>query len=133
MSKKSGDKKKAKTAKLPKEVMGIRLPKEVRAIGGAVLERANSPEGREMLAAGLTMAAAAASAAVARGRAKREAAAAPVPPVAPAPAGPDAPPAPPAPPTPPQGTQADPDPAAMLAMVGTVAESVLGKLFSKKG
>ena len=52
--------KKTKKAKLPKAVMGVKLPKEVREIGGALLEKAQSPQGREMLAAGLTMAAAAA-------------------------------------------------------------------------
>ncbi|MCU6454183.1 hypothetical protein LPN01_08845, partial [Sphingomonas sp. A2-49] len=59
--------KKTKTAKLPKEVLGIKLSKEVREVGGALLEKASSPQGREMLAAGLTMAAAAATAAVAKG------------------------------------------------------------------
>ncbi|AXJ95629.1 MULTISPECIES: hypothetical protein [unclassified Sphingomonas] len=132
MGKKSGEKKRKKT-KLPKEVMGIRLPKEVREIGGAVLEKANTPQGREMLAAGLTMAAAAASAAVAKGRMKRETAAAGPAPAPDAARAADAAPPPPPPAPPPQGTQRDPDPTAMLAMVGTVAESVLGKLFTKKG
>ena len=132
---------KAKKTKLPKEVMGIRLPKEVREFGGAVLEKAYPPQGREMLAAGLTMAAAAASAAVAKGRAKRDAAPtqpAPLQPAQPQPVPPEpaakgaVPPSPPPPPAPPRGTDRDPDPAAMLAMVGTVAETVLGKLFAKK-
>ncbi|WP_287979360.1 hypothetical protein [Sphingomonas sp.] len=127
---------KANKTKLPKEVMGIRLPKDVREIGGAVLEKANTPQGREMLAAGLTMAAAAASAAVAKGRAKRDAApsqAAQPQPVPPESAADGAvPPSPPPPPAPPRGTDRDPDPAAMLAMVGTVAETVLGKLIAKK-
>lgn len=65
--------KKHKKAKLPKEVLGVKLPKEVREVGGALLEKANSPQGREMLAAGLTMAAAAATAALAKGRAERAA------------------------------------------------------------
>ena len=129
---------KKKKAKLPKEVMGVKLPKEVREIGGALLEKAQSPEGREMLAAGLTMAAAAATAAVAKGRARREAAAAtdaPVPPTSPAP--PEAPvspepPVPPVPPVPPQGTQMQPDPQAIAEAVGKAAEAMLGRLFGGK-
>lgn len=128
--------KKTKTAKLPKEVMGVKLPKEVREIGGALLEKAQSPQGREMLAAGLTMAAAAASAAVAKGRAKREAAAAapqnaahPAPPATP---GAPTPAEPPTPPTPPQGTQMQPDPQAIAEAVGKAAEAMLGRLFGKR-
>ncbi len=130
---------KKKKVKLPKEVMGVKLPKEVRAIGGALLEKAQSPQGREMLAAGLTMAAAAASAAVAKGRAKREAAAAapeaPVSPVPPASAEapePPEPPVPPVPPVPPQGTQMQPDPQAIAEAVGKAAEAMLGRLFGGK-
>ena len=115
-----GKKTKTKKAKLPKEVMGVKLPREVREIGGALLEKAQSPQGREMLAAGLTMAAAAATAAVAKGRAKREAAAAPEAPT------------PPTPPTPPQGTQTQPDPQAIAEAVGKAAEAMLGRLFGGK-
>lgn len=125
--------KKTKKAKLPKEVLGIRLPKEVREVGGALLEKAQSPQGREMLAAGLTMAAAAASAAVANGRAKRAAAAErPVPPVPPVPPKPGDAPEPPTPPVPPQGTQMQPDPQAIAAAVGKAAEAMLGRLFGGK-
>ncbi|WP_293875203.1 hypothetical protein [Sphingomonas sp. UBA978] len=129
-----GKKTKTKKAKLPKEVMGVKLPREVREIGGALLEKAQSPQGREMLAAGLTMAAAAATAAVAKGRAKREAAAAPEAPRAPdAPRAPEAP-TPPTPPIPPQGTQTQPDPQAIAEAVGKAAEAMLGRLFGgKKG
>lgn len=119
--------KKTKKPKLPKEVLGVKLPKEVREVGGALLDKANSQQGREMLAAGLTMAAAAATAAVAATRAKREAAA-PVPPVPPAPPAPDAPPAPP----PPQGTHSQPDPQAIAEAVGKAAEAMLGRLFGGK-
>jgi hypothetical protein len=118
--------KKTKKAKLPKEILGIKLPKEVREAGGALLEKAQSPQGREMLAAGLTMAAAAAATAMANGRARREAAAAerPVPPT------PETPDAPPVPPTPPQGTHRQPDPQAIADAVGKAAEAMLGKFFS---
>lgn len=122
--------KKQKKAKLPKEVMGIRLPKEVREVGGALLEKANSPQGREMLAAGLTMAAAAASAAVAKGQAQRAAAKAPSP--APGPSAAGAPPAPPEPPQPPRGTHTQPDPQAIAEAVGKAAEAMLGRLFGGK-
>lgn len=122
--------KKTKKAKLPKEVLGIRLPKELREAGGALLEKANSPQGREMLAAGLTMAAAAATAAVAKGRTKREAAGErPVPPVPPVPG---AAPEPPRPPEPPQVTQTQPDPQAIADAVGKAAEALLGRLFGGK-
>jgi hypothetical protein len=119
--------KKTKKAKLPKEVLGIRLPKEVREAGGALLEKANSPQGRELLAAGLTMAAAAATAAVAKGRTKRDATAdRPVPPTPPAPG------ETPEPPKPPQGTQTQPDPQAIADAVGKAAEAMLGRLFGGK-
>jgi len=122
--------KKTKKAKLPKEVLGIRLPKEVREAGGALLEKANSPQGREMLAAGLTMAAAAATAAVAAGRTKREGTAErPVPPAPPTPGA-----APETPRTPEslQGTQNQPDPQAIAEAVGKAAEAMLGRLFGGK-
>lgn len=119
--------KKTKKTKLPKEVLGIRLPKDVREAGGALLDKANSPQGREMLAAGLTMAAAAATAAVAKGRMRREATAAR--PEAPVPPTPETP---PTPPTPPQGTQTQPDPQAIADAVGKAAEAVLGRLFGAK-
>ena len=122
--------KKHKKAKLPKEVLGVKLPKEVREVGGALLEKANSPQGREMLAAGLTMAAAAATAALAKGRAERAKPAEPPRPPE-APRTPDAP-VPPVPPVPPQGTQTQPDPAAIVDAVGKAAEAMLGKLFGGK-
>jgi len=122
--------KKTKKAKLPKEVLGIRLPKEVREAGGALLEKANSPQGREMLAAGLTMAAAAATAAVAAGRTKREGTAER--PVPPAPPTPGAAPETPRTPESPQGTQTQPDPQAIAEAVGKAAEAMLGRLFGGK-
>jgi outer membrane biosynthesis protein TonB len=122
--------KKHKKAKLPKEVLGVKLPKEVREVGGALLEKANSPQGREMLAAGLTMAAAAATAALAKGRAERAAKPnAPRPPEAPVP---PVPPVSPVPPVPPQGTQTQPDPQAIADAVGKAAEAMLGRLFGRK-
>ena len=52
------------------KVARISLPDELLKQGAALLEKANSPAGREMIAAGLTMAAAAASAALAKRGAK---------------------------------------------------------------
>ena len=59
MSKKDGKKGK----RIPKRIGGLKIPKELRHAGEALLDKANSPAGREIIATGLTMAAAAASAA----------------------------------------------------------------------
>lgn len=64
MAKKDG--KKAK--RIPKRIGGLKIPKELRHAGEALLDKANSPAGREIIAAGLTMAAAAASAAARKQR-----------------------------------------------------------------
>ena len=50
-------------AKLPKRVGGVKLSKEIRKAGGKLLAKANSPLGRELIAAGLGLAATAAAAA----------------------------------------------------------------------
>ena len=60
-------------AKLPKRVGGVKLSKEIRKAGGKLLAKANSPLGRELIAAGLGLAATAAAAAAAE-REKRKAA-----------------------------------------------------------
>jgi len=57
-----------KTKKLPKRIGGVKLTKELRKAGGKLLEKANSPMGRELIAVGLSMAAAAASKAAKRER-----------------------------------------------------------------
>lgn len=64
-------KKKAKAGKLPKRVLGVKIPKELRRTGEALIATAASPQGREMLATGLM---AAASAALAKTEAGRTAA-----------------------------------------------------------
>lgn len=122
--------KKTKKTKLPKEVMGIRLSKEVREVGGALLDKANSPQGREMMVAGLTMAAAAATAAVAKGRAKRETAASPTP--ANAAMSPDTAERSTSPDAGAQGTQKQPDPQVIVDAVSKAAEAMLGRLFGAK-
>lgn len=47
--------------KLPKTVAGVKVPKELRRKGEALIDKANSPAGREAIAAGLTMVAAVAA------------------------------------------------------------------------
>ena len=98
-----------KKGRLPKEVLGVKLPKELRKAGERVLEQANSPQGREMIAAGLTMAATAAVAALAKDRAKPHAA-----------------------PEHAQGTQKSPDPQVLADALGHAAEAVLGRVFGKR-
>ena len=107
-------KKKGKSPKLPKEILGIKLPKELREQGGAMLAKAAaSPAAREMVAAGLTMAAAAATAAATRKRTPDPAATA-------------------APPQPERPRPADSQ--AIADALGGAAEMVLGRLFgAKKG
>ncbi|MEH3101401.1 hypothetical protein [Sphingomonas adhaesiva] len=101
--------KKAKKGRLPKEVLGVKLPRELRKAGDRVIEQASSPQGRQAIAGALTIAAAAATAAIARGReqdADRSDAA--------------------------QGTTRAPDPQAVADVVGKAAEAVLGKLFGSR-
>ena len=78
-----------KTRRIPKHIGGVKIPKDVRRQGEALIDTvvagANSPAGREMIAGALAMAATAATAAMAKGRADRAAAAAPPPPAAPVP------------------------------------------------
>lgn len=105
----------AKTTKIPKRIAGVKLPKEWRKAGNALIETAQSPAGREMLVAGLAVAATAATAAMAK-RAQ-----APTP--APSPETPDAP---------PQGTQTAPDAKVIADALSGAAEQVLGRWFGKR-
>lgn len=105
-----------KKGTLPKRIAGVKIPKELRRKGDALIEKANSPAGREAIAAGLTMAAAAASAAVAKRAAAK-----------PAPAEEQ-----PAPGAAPSGTTKAPDPQAIAAAVSQAAEAVLGKFFAAR-
>lgn len=57
-------KKKAK-AKLPKEILGVKLPKDVRKVGNQLIEQARSDAGRQAIAGALTAVAGAAATAVA--------------------------------------------------------------------
>ena len=53
--------------KIPKKVAGVKVPKKLRKQGNALIEKANSPAGRDAIAAGLTIAATALAGAAARG------------------------------------------------------------------
>lgn len=55
--------------KIPKQVAGVKVPKKLRKRGKKLLAEANSPAGREAIAAGLTIAGAAIAA---KARAKTE-------------------------------------------------------------
>jgi len=116
MGKKKDAKKAAKAAggdiKLPKAIGGVKVPKELRQSGEALLAKANSPAGRQMIASGLTIAAGAAAAAIARRQA---------PPPAPAPS--------PAATTP---TTPAVDPQQIADAVGAAADAVLARLFAAK-
>lgn len=108
---------KAAGPKIPKQIAGFKLPKELRKTGETLIAQAKSPAGQAVLAKGLTMAAGLATMAAARSAQ----AAAPKPGesaegvAAPSPA--------PAPPL---------DPAKIVETVNTVAEAVLGRLFPKR-
>jgi hypothetical protein len=123
-------KKDKKTGKIPKSIGGVKLSKGLRKSGEKLIEKAGSPEGRRVLAAGLAMA----------GAAMARAKAAPTPPV------PPVPPVPPtarqsgegalpphAPPAPPNGTGAPVvDPAQIADAVGQAATAFFDGLFGRK-
>ncbi|WP_245842068.1 MULTISPECIES: hypothetical protein [Sphingomonas] len=125
-------KKKAKKGKLPKEILGVKLPKELRKAGDELIGQAGaavaSAAGRQAIAGALTVAAAAASAAIARKVSEGTADGAGTPrAAASAPAAGTAGEAPP-----PQGTQRAPDPQAVADAVVQAADAVLGRLFGKR-
>ena len=108
--------------KLPKRIGGVKLTKELRKAGGKLLDKANSPLGRELIAAGLTMAAAAASTAAKRERDKH---AAPKGVAAASPTSPG-----PARPGPKPNGSADPH--EMGVVLGKLAQDALGRIFAGK-
>lgn len=63
--------------RIPKHVGGIKIPKDLRRKGEELLDRVDTPAGREMLATGIGLAATAAVAAMAKKSAKAHPAAAP--------------------------------------------------------
>jgi hypothetical protein len=72
MPKKSKSAAKPKGVKLPKDIAGVKIPKEWRKKGEKALAVASTPAGREVIAAGLSMAAAAAATAAARTKTARK-------------------------------------------------------------
>ncbi|MBB4617648.1 hypothetical protein [Sphingomonas abaci] len=114
------------------------LPPQVAGVAAALSRHLSSPEGRHMLATGLTMAAAAASAALTRPTAQtaqtaQRPAEPPRPPEAPVPPQPEAgAPPPPPPPTPPQGTTKTPDPQVIATVIGDMADQLFTKLFASR-
>lgn len=68
-------KKKAKAGKLPKEVLGVKLPKELRKAGDRLIEQVQGPAGRQAIAGALTAVAGAAVTAALSREAMRAAAA----------------------------------------------------------
>lgn len=101
-------------------------------IAAALVQQANRPEARQLLASGLTMAAAAASAALTKGTVEPQpqpATSGPVPPKSPVT---PVPPQAPVPPVPPQGTTRSPDPHEIGVALGKAAEQVLGAFLRKK-
>jgi hypothetical protein len=112
--------------KIPKEIAGFKVPKELRKKGEALIERANSPEGRQAIASGLAMVGGLVAANAARKQA--EAAAKPEPkPAEPKPeaakadaAKPDAP------------GKAGIDPQQMADQIGAAADMLLGRIFAKR-
>jgi hypothetical protein len=57
--------------KIPKTVAGVKVPKQIRKAGNEILDKANSPAGRELIATGI---AALATAALAKSKAGKAAA-----------------------------------------------------------
>jgi hypothetical protein len=110
-------KKDKKGFRIPKEIGGVKIPKEARRAGEAILEKANSPEGRQMLASGIAMAATAAAAMAAR---QARGPAAPAKP-APDPAGPQRP-----------GQSGTVDPHQVADAIGQAANALMNKMFGAR-
>jgi hypothetical protein len=108
--------------KIPKEIAGFKVPKELRKKGEALIERANSPEGRQAIASGLAMVGGLVAANAAR---KQAEAARPEP--KPAEAKPEAAKAPAAEPSKPVI-----NPQQMADQIGAAADMLLGRIFAKR-
>ena len=113
--------KKAKAGKLPKEILGVKLPKEARKAGDRLIEAARSDEGRRAIAGALATVAATAAAAAAAAQRRADRPAAPAADAAPPP---EAAPAPGAP-----GTR---DPRPFDDVIGQAAGAVLGRLLAPR-
>lgn len=111
--------KKAKAGKLPKEILGVKLPKDARKAGDRLIEAARSDEGRRAIAGALATVAATAAAAAAQRRSDR-------------PAGPAADPAPPQDIAPAPGAPGTRDGRPFDDVVGQVAGAMLGRLLAPR-
>lgn len=120
--------------KIPKEIAGFKVPKELRKKGEALIERANSPEGRQAIASGLAMVGGLVAANAARKQAEA-AKAEPKPAAAeekPAEADPKAAEAGPAPEDAPKPGKPGIDPQQMADQIGAAADMLLGRIFAKR-
>lgn len=114
--------------KIPKEIAGFKVPKDLRKKGEALIERANSPEGRQAIASGLAMVGGLVAANAARKQAESakaaEAKAAPKPDAgttsAQADGGPTAP------------GKPGINPQQMADQIGAAADLLLGRIFAKR-
>lgn len=104
--------------KIPKRVGGVKLPKELRKRGEALIAQAQSPEGRAAIAKGVSVVAGLVATAAAAKAAKPATAPAPTPLKA-------------VPPVPPPGAETPPADAIAQA-VNAGVEAVLGRLFAKR-
>lgn len=114
MAKHGKDKNKA--VKLPKQVAGVKIPKELRKGGERLIAQAQNSEGRAVIAKGVSLVAGAA-AAMAQAAAVKKQATTPTPLIKPGEPGPDHP-------------GAHPD--ALGDAIGAGVEAVLGRLFAKR-
>jgi hypothetical protein len=113
--------------KIPKEIAGYKVPKELRKKGEALIERANSPEGRQAIASGLAMVGGLVAANAAR-KADAKATETAKPEAArPEAAKPDAP----KPETAKPGTPGI-NPQQMADQIGAAADMLLGRIFAKR-
>ena len=111
--------------RLPKEIAGFKLPKELRKSGDALIEKANSPEGRQAIASGLAMV----GGLVAANAARKQAAAAATPPPEPTKPEPAA-----AKPAEAASAPGKPgiDPQHISDQIGAAADMLLGRIFAKR-
>jgi hypothetical protein len=123
-----------KKKRIPKEIGGVRLPKELRRTGEALIDHASSPQGRQAIAAGLTF-----LAGLAANRAGRsesvppEPSGRPEPPVTPEPPIPPAPPVPPVPPLAPKpGADTPPDMSQMVDAMSSAANAFMSAFLRPK-
>ncbi len=114
--------------KIPKEIAGFKVPKELRKKGDALIEKANSPEGRQAIASGLAMVGGLVAANAARKQAEAAGAAATAAKSEAAKADPQPD---PKPETAKPGTPGI-NPQQMADQIGAAADLLLGRIFAKR-